>query len=835
MPINNYSGAIYNAGELIPNYVTEIYTPHVWYDQSKRYKSYDNIFDKLMVSETLMLGDSESDMWDMEEILEEVLKYLNLHIIQDGYDYYIFDWETVKNDSQVIWVDIFTGATMTKTYSSVSLTTSNYASDDTQLTMADVYNQISVKDDVTEMDDVLFSPFDSKQLTDITYPQKYCTEYAAPGEGTTAFEAFYGMVRNGAVGEVNEWTTAYKKNWYLKLKKANEWKFLKNGQSVYDHLPVDGYGNYINQWQIPKYLFSTPLTAAILSFGEGDEFNKNNIQEHENISSYSDYLCINVGGNGVDEGSSTKYLENPSYSDSPGAKFPNDNQLRDAGMEIRYDYATDGNYSPASDNVHNYIVFSGKFRLTTPHECTGGNGTLDGQWIYDKQHGFYIWKLGSIEDYYNKVTDDANKANVGGNYIDWMVFKRKDNTMSMIDGWSSNVSTARNQNQYKCVTSPKNDSGAYYSVLFYDTEYPEADETENSGAHSDRALTNLIPPADRGIWSKRFRYSFDDHSFLESGGTDYDIIPCVDVLACQLQIGNMICREKPVTFYDEAGIRHANKEYEWVNINDLYASGDYTVNSDGSVTYDAYINLSMDIDNNQFVIGEEHDMWNNVRTSMGLQGKKGIAIPLPYEDSLSGKLKFSIIGPVNSVWNNGIRRHPTWFRHTTLTDNYVSILPHVGQIWIKDFKAELCSDRGKKVEYEDADIVYRSDEQKKFINKKDDIEFRFTTALTDTEAEQMKVNITNNRSDVTDDSGKAILSITDNHTLETDKPEKIYVDAYYREYCVPRTILTTTVNDVPKINPFNKFNISFMNKIYYMLGEEKNLKMNTTTIKLKER
>ena len=834
MPINNnYSGKIYDIGDVIPNYVEAVYTPHVWYDQSKRYKSFNNLFEKLIVSETLLLGDSEDDMWSIEEILEELLKYLNLHIVQHGFDYYIFDWETVRTDNQVVWLDIFTGDTFTASYSTINVAPSQYASNDTQLTIADVYNQISVKDDVTEMDNVLFSPFDKKQLRDITYPQKYVTEYAAPGEGETAFTAFYEMVRNNAVPDVNKWTNAYKKNWYIKLKKANDWQFLKNGQSIYNHLPIDPInGKYHNQWALPKYLFDTPMTAAMLSFGAGEEFNKNNIQEHENVTKFDDYICINVGGNGSDEKST--HSTNETFDPAP-TQFPQENDLKNSGLEIKYEYSTDGNYSPASADIHNYLVFSGSIWLTTPHECTGGNGTRDDFMIYDKAHGFVINDLFDIEDRFNAMTNAANSPNQGGNYADWMVFRRKNNTLAMIDGWSSSTSSARNQNQYKCVSNPKNDSGAYYGLLFYDTEYPEYTNDNPNGEHPNRNLVNLMPPFDRNNWSKRFKYSFDSHSYLESSGTDYDIIPCVDILACQLQIGDMYCCERHDQ-YIENGIKFSNKIFEWKSEQELYDAGEYDVMSDGSIRYKAYINISMDIDNNQFVIGEEHQLWNNVKTQMGLGDKKGIAIPLPYDKHLSGQLKFTIFGPVNNAtWNNGIRRHPTWFRHTYIQENIVSILPHVGQIWLKNFSAELCSDRGKNVEFEDADIVYRSDEQKKYINKKDDIDFKFTTALTSLEASSMQVNISNNRSDIVDDSGVAILSITDNHTQETDKPEKIYVDAYYREYSTPKTILETTVHDSNNINPFNKYNISFMNKTYYFVSEEKNLASNTTKLKLKER
>lgn len=827
MPNNNYSGTVYDIGDAIPHYVNAVYTPHVWYDQSKSYDSVNNVFEKLMISESLMLGESEDDMWTVEEILEEVLRYLNLHIVQDGYDYYIFDWETSKTSTQVVWLDIFTGDTMTKQYQAINVPLSAYAADDTQITIDDVYNQVSLTDAVEKIQDVIFSPFDGKQLINLTSPQKYMVEYAAPGKGDDASNVFYDMVKNAAPPETDygKGSDAYKKSWWMVLRRAAYWDFMKNGVDVLNSVDVDLDGKYYNQWKLPKYLLETPFASGIVSFGAGIEYNKTNIQNRENISDYNNYICINIGGNGADEQSVNLYnnynwVATWAYPDYPSAPFPGESDLENCGLEIKYNYSTDGVYSSADPSVTNYLVFSGKFHLSIAQQCTGS-------------YGFHPAASYQDTELYNKITNEANKANQGGNYIDWMVFKRKNNEFAQYANWSgTDLMTSRK----KTVPNSKNDDGAYYGLLFYDTDYPPAPRQNTH--HENPSLVNLMPPMDRGEMGKRFKYTIDKNSYLWSSGTKYDIIPCVDILACQLSIGDMFCEEVPVE-YERDGISYADKSYNWVSVDELMARGEgvgYDLLPDGTIRYKAYINLAMNIDNNQFVIGEDHDMWNNIETNMNLQDKEGIAIPLPYEKNLSGVINFIIVGPVNNSWDQGIRRHPTWFRHTQVTQNYISILPHVSQIWIKDFKVDLCSDRGGNTEFSDADIVYCSDEQKRFIDKKDDIEFRFTTALTAEEAFQMKVNLSNNKSDVVDDTGASILAITNNLTNETDKPEKIYVDAYYREYCEPRKILETTVHDGDDIVPFNKYNISFMNgDTYYFVSEEKDLRNNTTKLRLKER
>ena len=60
---------------------------------------------------------------------------------------------------------------------------------------------------------------------------------------------------------------------------------------------------------------------------------------------------------------------------------------------------------------------------------------------------------------------------------------------------------------------------------------------------------------------------------------------------------------------------------------------------------------------------------------------------------------------------------------------------------LKEFKVEVVSDNGKIGAVSDEkDIVYKSDTGENFVNRKDDLEFRFTTALTSKECKALGVN-----------------------------------------------------------------------------------------------
>ena len=59
----------------------------LYYDQSKLLEKgggATDVFDGISVSELLFLGDEEDDVWTQEDVLTEIMRYLDLHIVQDG-------------------------------------------------------------------------------------------------------------------------------------------------------------------------------------------------------------------------------------------------------------------------------------------------------------------------------------------------------------------------------------------------------------------------------------------------------------------------------------------------------------------------------------------------------------------------------------------------------------------------------------------------------------------------------------------------------------------------------------------------------------------------------
>jgi len=136
---------------------------NIFYDMSKVKNENNTIFSILEhsgISMNVFLGDGEDKIMNYEEMLNEILKYLNLHMIQEGEDFYIFDWKTVENNKQNPWTCILkkklyddnmeeiennTTPTSNIILSNKVIQKSDYSSSDTNLSMSEIYNQIKAK------------------------------------------------------------------------------------------------------------------------------------------------------------------------------------------------------------------------------------------------------------------------------------------------------------------------------------------------------------------------------------------------------------------------------------------------------------------------------------------------------------------------------------------------------------------------------------------------------------------------------------------------------------------------------------------------------------------
>lgn len=300
------------------------------------------IFGQLTVSELLFLGDEEDDVWQQDEVLEEILKYLNLHIVQDGFTFYLFSWESVKGDERIYWRDLLTGASVTTSRQTTDIVTGLVTDTDTTISVGEVYNKIMLTAKVESMESVIESPLDNDLLkSPFSNKQKYMTEYSSDGEGSRALNAFDAMTH----GQGTSYGGGCVTDWYVQMMNNSQWLFPKSGSgNMMEEYCSEGR----NQHVLPNWLAKNQ-GAAIIALGKVEK--KTDGQDNSPTSKVemTNYLVVSVNGNSDDKEATT---------------YPNDNSLKAGIPRAVYNGSmTGGVFSPTDEGTTNYIVLSGKLVL----------------------------------------------------------------------------------------------------------------------------------------------------------------------------------------------------------------------------------------------------------------------------------------------------------------------------------------------------------------------------------------------------------------------------------------------------------------------------------------
>lgn len=705
------------------------------YDGSKALDSASgnrySIFNQISISELLFLGDTDADVWNQSEVLEEILKYLNLHIVQDGLSFYIFSWETVKGGSGITWQGIGDGQGYNTSISEVSFSLENVSDCNTQISIGEVYNQLLLTCEIEAVENVIESPLDDSVLSSpFDNYQRYCTEYSSDGEGRSAFNAFWAMTH----GEYTDYGEGSITNWFLQVMSNSEWIFPRFGVESTDLVELLCSSGK-NQQTLPNWLASNP-GAAILSLGSVEINTAHDDNSPTSKVNMTSCLVLSVNGNG---------------NDSESTYYPNANDIK---ANIPYAVYTGnisgGNFSPADDSTTNYIVISGNVIMNPLMEMTATYSRLQ--------------EPDSISDY--------------------LVFRSK------------------------TVPSRNNKDGRFYTRQYWKAVNPK-DE-----AVWDRDTDyGLIPFSDKGPQLYEFKYS--------AIGEGTDTVSKVAVLACMLIIG-----DKCVV---ETGTDGQVSDFEWKTYKPLSQC------SSEDEYYQQCFTIGFDPKIGDKLIGTEFRMQNNISYTMGIDAE-GIAIPIKKSDHVNGQVRFMILGPVNTIWDEITRRHGTFFRHTSWKTNSIPLLAHVSNIVVKSFEMKVYSDNGLIGNIGDNDIVYMSDTNEAFVNKKDDIEFRISSDLTSAECQSLGVaNSVKMSTPVNVTTNEGVLTIYDCNQNETDKPEKIYVNSYYNEYHVPKVLMDQGIMDIDdNVSRFNHYSHPAIGKTFFVQGISRNLMEGSARLNLKE-
>ena len=354
-----------------------------WYDGSKAVDAQTanryQVFKQLSISDLLFLGDDESDVWQQDEVLEELLKYLNLHIVQDGFNFYIFSWESVKaTPDKIIWHDIVANSTKTTAQQAVTIALANVADCDTTISIGDVYNQLLLTAKVEDIESVIESPLDDDLLVSpYINKQKYLTEYSSDGEGKAAYNAFYDMTHDQKTTYGGGAIT----DWYVQVMRNKQWKFPMKGNRDIDI--VDYFGSEgANQHALPDWLGQEP-GAAIMALGSVKINTANDDNSPTSKVNMTNYLVVSVNGNCIDNDENKTY---PSVADIQ----------KNIPYAVYNGNKAGGVFSPPDEETTNYIVLSGKVILNPIMRQTNTYTNLHNkEWksvpIEIKENEIYVW------------------------------------------------------------------------------------------------------------------------------------------------------------------------------------------------------------------------------------------------------------------------------------------------------------------------------------------------------------------------------------------------------------------------------------------------------------
>lgn len=723
----------------------------VYYDGSKAVDAesshHYSIFGDISINELLFFGDEESDVWTHEDVLTEILKYLNLHIVQYGLEFYIFSWESVRSADDIVFRELFGSSAVVMEKRQVGVTTDIVADCETKISISGTYNQLLLTDSVTEMENVVESPLDDDSLIVAGNYQKYMTEYISLGTGKKAYNAMKAMT----TGEGTNWEDASQVDWFIWPKEAKNWKFYGCGNrtDIYAKYPANG----TNQQDILNEGMASGIGACVCAFGKIER--KNGGSDNSPITSVSmeNSLVISVMGN-----------------DTEGSVAPTESSILKACPIAEYTgNKSGGTFSPADGDTVNYIVISGKMALNPTLGVTS-------PWLsINSEQGWTIFDLwfSTVE-----IGSDRKKGYYARRY--WGA-----------DKW--------NQEPWTYLAD-----GSVNDRDTHEVFYP---------------FTGSAPQ------DCEFQYS--------AVNTASDTIKKVGLVACMLIIGNKCVVEKQKGEYLGTSVAGTGDGEP-----DDFVWRDYKERNSCSSDEEYYaqsFTIGIDPKLKDKILGTEFDIQKNAPYTLGITAD-GTAIPIRMSDHVSGQVKFYILGPVNAEWNQITRRHPSFWRHTKWYSDSVLLLSKTNSIIMKDFKVEVVSDNGKMGAVTDEnDIVYMSDTKESFVNKKDDLEFKITTALTSEECKQIGVNNAVKLSSPENMITKnALLSIYDWNTQEAAKPEQIYVDAYWKEWHEPRVVMEQNFMDDGHVSPFYLYNVPAMQKNFYVQGISRDLTAGTVNVTIKE-
>ena len=734
-----------------------------------------SVLDGVLIDTTVFFGDDEESAWTLLEVAESILQYLNLRMCLHQGKVRIYHPDTLG-----------TGNT-------VEIDLSKSWDRKHQMEVGETFNKLSLTVERDTIENVIPDILDDEVLETV-YPgrQLWCSEYHAPRMGSLFYAT--GLTSHSAGWPCE---AAVKKDHYIRVLNAPGWKFGSINPTN-DSQHIDDYLGYYNpeeysQEAAPNNLQPSP-GAMLLEVATGEQkygLEDNAISEKLDTSKY---LVIGVNGQ-------TSEIPGSDHTDPGDPESVVDGisaKLKPACPVAEYS-GPSLVLSPTDDKTTRYVVFSGKMRLNPVHvppkkytkfvaDVKSANDFIiedfkeqvPSQCKTDAQRAGYEWALGRLQAL--KVADfemweEITRGDGAPSNCDMSVTKRwlEKNAEKLFLTFRFTLLPGEAYDSDQ--EDEAHDGKRYYVRCYWHCATPTSTPTP-----IDYAVTEGLFPVedDEKFASLEYAYSQGGgHS-----GQSVDTIRQLPLLQCMLIVGDKCLVQKmdPDLWNDPMDC------YEWRT----YMTREQCANDD--VYFQQSFTLGIDIKIGDKIIGPEYDIANNISYKLGIDAK-GIGIPVRKSDNVSGPVTFRILGPYNALWKNIVRYAPNFYRHTAWATGWIAILNRVSAIWMKDFSVQIKTDKGD--DSEDGDLIYTSDTDESFINKKDDLSFKFATALSNDERKLLGVpDVVCRNTPVVSATNKPLTSISDTLRGVSGKPEQLYIDWHWNKAHRARVSLIHGVKDV---------------------------------------
>lgn len=799
----------------------ETYNTRLYFDSSVA--SYKD----LKLSDNLWLGESKDDEMSLSDILIEILKYTNSRIISvDGITHYMISNNKTETETSFYYANDNTTVTLSDT--SDELPQEDKSNE--QVTMDDCYNVIGVLCSLDTVDEVVISPLKKESLSSpYNNRQKYMTEYVCDcgdGEefdkGNRYYINWMGMLQNDYPSQqpnITDYNPLWMRHWYVQYMTNDNWELYS------EYTPsVDSNGNYIRQYEClgimndlynlratnpqdmtPGYIsYDTPLNLypSFVQFGHGaNKITAINTEEGQvTMKPYLIIPCpetwmykIYENGNLYDMNEEWAY----NYINSQFAKYENTPMVKYKANKVV-------NFTPSDNSITNYIIIKGSVKLVP--SCSFAVQTVPTM-------GYSYRGLSCPDSYQEWIYH--RYVNPYTNNVQWQVEKAQGKDKDKQRWYFRTYWTKSNPNQGRqyVVHDPNEGDISRLSEQWRNRCAKEPD----SPYYRDGILYGLDTD---DMYSKQYGWG---RTKIDNYNTTEITMKYVPLLMCRLRIGDKYLNE----------LQYEGSEYpkfEWTtDSNAVFAI---------SVKPHAPNNISDDP--TDFLIGTEYEIINTITSDMNLDKEKGMAIPIHFADKLHGDIEFQIVGPYNAVLQstNHYYKHATWFRSSKSWSEQnadVCLLNHIHSINISDFEIIAASNNAKNTTYNEGDLLYYSEDNKKYNNPKDDIEFKIVTALTAEEAHKFNVSTGISYNNPTLNNGDLYIA--------EDTPEEAYVQTMYDLYSTPKKIIeyetklddnniTDMYRTVYDCDLMEDLNINNFNSI--IIGDEIDLKNDRIKIKTRE-